>query len=214
MRSSVLSRGGILLSLVVILALVLMTSRRNQVWRSEITLWEDTALKSPWKPRPRANLAAAYAEAGRLDDAIREFDNAILLAEFRPTHEQQYGVPRAFSSIGSVLVRQHRTAEAETMLSEAWTKYPGHPGIGVNLASAFLAEARRRLQAAIGVTSESILAWEAGWTFEAPGYLYWNRANAFYMLGNCLRANQDFKTAQRLEADLAKLPVPVCSAIN
>lgn len=177
-----------------------------------ISIWEDAARKSPLKPRPHMNLGAAYLDARRLDEAITEFHNAIRLVESRSPSERAYVVPRAAANIGSALSKQGKHAEAESALSKAWTEFPGHPGIGVNLASALLTEARRRLQAAVGVTTEAIAAQRTQYrSFEAPGYLYWNRATALYMLGECARAQQDFYTAQKLDADLAALTVPVCA---
>lgn len=199
------------LGILILAIFAVMTVQRNHVWGSAISLWEDTALKSPLKPRPRAELATAYAEAGRLDEAIREYDNAILLAQSTPDSDRQHVVPRTASNIGSVLTAQGRSTEAEAMLSKAWADYPGHPGIAVNLAGVLLGEARKRLQAAEGVTSDGIAAWERGVHFEAPGYLYWNRGNALFMLGDCARAQQDFQTAKRLEADFAELKAPACS---
>lgn len=72
------------LSLVLALA-ALATFQRNQVWAGSIPLWADTAAKSPRKVRPRFQLAFAYHEAGRCNDAVREFEAASKLAP--PSHE-------------------------------------------------------------------------------------------------------------------------------
>jgi tetratricopeptide (TPR) repeat protein len=50
---------------------------RNRVWKDEITLWEDTVLKSPQKARPHKALGTAYAEAGRLDEATEALQQAL-----------------------------------------------------------------------------------------------------------------------------------------
>ncbi len=46
------------------------TVQRNHIWSSGLMLWEDTARKSPNKPRVLANLTAAYLDAQRPDKAI------------------------------------------------------------------------------------------------------------------------------------------------
>jgi len=46
------------------------TVQRNHIWSSGLLLWEDTARKSPNKPRVLANLTAAYLDAQRPDKAI------------------------------------------------------------------------------------------------------------------------------------------------
>jgi tetratricopeptide (TPR) repeat protein len=53
-----------------ILALSAATCVRNHAWRSERSLWRDTALKSPAKFRPWANLGVAYYEDHQKEKAI------------------------------------------------------------------------------------------------------------------------------------------------
>src|SRR5207302_3599197 len=50
-----------------------LTRARAWVWSDAIALWEDTARKSPNKPRAHFQLAYAYYEQGRFDRAIAEF---------------------------------------------------------------------------------------------------------------------------------------------
>ena len=56
-----------------------LTYARNFVWKDELTLWNDAALKSPGKPRPHNNLAMAYAAMNDYDQAINEYNKAIAL---------------------------------------------------------------------------------------------------------------------------------------
>lgn len=56
-----------------------LTITRNQVYQSEISLWEDTVAKSPGKARAHNNLGYAYVQAGRKSEAIREFGIALEL---------------------------------------------------------------------------------------------------------------------------------------
>lgn len=46
---------------------------RNRVWSGVIPLWEDTVRKNPHKRRPGFQLAFAYYEANRCQDAVREY---------------------------------------------------------------------------------------------------------------------------------------------
>jgi protein O-mannosyl-transferase len=62
-----------------IIALCTATLLRNRVWRSEISLWQDAAMKSPAKVRPHQNLALYYGMEGRLDEARRELEKAIAI---------------------------------------------------------------------------------------------------------------------------------------
>jgi tetratricopeptide (TPR) repeat protein len=57
----------------VLLVTALATHARAEVWASPLTLWQDTAVKSPKKMRPHFQLAFAYQELGRFDLAVAEF---------------------------------------------------------------------------------------------------------------------------------------------
>ena len=69
----------------VLVVLAGFTISRNQVYRSEIALWEDTARKSPHKPRAFNNLGYAYALAGRNEDAAKAYRQALgLNPDYKP----------------------------------------------------------------------------------------------------------------------------------
>ena len=60
-----------------VLALAGLTLMRNEVYRSEVALWEDTVRSSPLKARPYNNLGHAYFLAGNLAQAERAYLTAI-----------------------------------------------------------------------------------------------------------------------------------------
>jgi hypothetical protein len=60
-----------------LLAFAGLTVARNQVYANEITLWQDTAAKSPHKARVHNNLGYAYLLADRRDEARREIAIAL-----------------------------------------------------------------------------------------------------------------------------------------
>jgi tetratricopeptide (TPR) repeat protein len=62
-----------------LLAFASLTILRNQVYASEISLWQDTAMKSPHKARVHNNLGHAYLLAQRHAEARREFGTALQL---------------------------------------------------------------------------------------------------------------------------------------
>jgi hypothetical protein len=70
---------ALLSALALVLLLGGMTVRRNRVYATEITLWEDTIQQSPFKARPHNNLGYAYQLAGRAEDAKREYQRALEL---------------------------------------------------------------------------------------------------------------------------------------
>jgi hypothetical protein len=56
-----------------------LTILRNQIYTSEISLWQDTVLKSPHKARAHNNLGHAYLLAQQYDHARSEFSTALQL---------------------------------------------------------------------------------------------------------------------------------------
>jgi len=62
---------------VLVVALGGFTVFRNEVYRSEVALWEDTARKSPGKARVWNNLGYAYDQAGRSADAEASYLRAL-----------------------------------------------------------------------------------------------------------------------------------------
>ena len=64
---------------VAVTLIVALTLLRNEVWRSQVSLWEDALAKSPQKPRVYANLGTALQLAGRGDEALTYYCKAIAL---------------------------------------------------------------------------------------------------------------------------------------
>ena len=52
---------------------------RNDVWSSEVSIWRDTATKSPNKFRPWINLGTACAESGNLQEGASYFRKALYI---------------------------------------------------------------------------------------------------------------------------------------
>jgi len=139
--------AGLLLPLLALVVLVLAgaAAARNDVWRDEVTLWEDIVRKSPLKARAHGNLGSAYQSRGRLDDAAREYREVIRLAPRDPG---------AHINLGTNLYRQRKWAEAADWYRQALRLDPGnvagHYNLGRTLTEmARLPEAEKELREAI-----------------------------------------------------------------
>ena len=64
---------------IVVLFFSFWTFERNSVWRDKMTLWSDSASKSPGKARPHNNLGVALKKKYRLDEAVAHFTTTIRL---------------------------------------------------------------------------------------------------------------------------------------
>jgi Flp pilus assembly protein TadD len=58
---------------------------RQLDYRDEVTLWEAAVREAPWNARAHNNLGYAYYQAGRKDEAWREFETALL---FDPQYDK------------------------------------------------------------------------------------------------------------------------------
>ena len=54
-----------------------LTWQRNRVWEGELSFWKDVGEKAPGKARGYNNYAVALMEKGNIDEAIKQFENAI-----------------------------------------------------------------------------------------------------------------------------------------
>lgn len=77
--------------------------QRNLVWKTQISVWEDSVAKHPKKARSRYNLGSLYAEEGRMIEAKREFEKAISI---RP------GFSKPHNNLGNIYYSEGRFAEA------------------------------------------------------------------------------------------------------
>ena len=71
---------------VVAVACGVVTARRNHDYRSHLALWSKTVEQRPENPRARQGLAEAYAELGRLDEAIEQHTEAVRLLPDESTY--------------------------------------------------------------------------------------------------------------------------------
>ena len=79
-----ITEKGIAVALSIVIILFSLTAYvRNNVWRNEITLWEDVVQKSPNKVRPHNNLGSLYHQHDRYADALREYQAVLQL---KPDH--------------------------------------------------------------------------------------------------------------------------------
>lgn len=87
-----------------------LTVRRNAEYRSAISIWTDVVTKRPDNARGHTNLGFAFDEAGRSDEAIAEYEQALRV---------EPGFATAHRNLGVALLRRGRVEEAAAHLSAA-----------------------------------------------------------------------------------------------
>jgi tetratricopeptide (TPR) repeat protein len=108
------------------ISLGFLSEKRNQVWGSTISFWQDVVNKCPKKPRARNNLGVAYSEANLFQEALVHYKKAIELDSFYPDPLSNMAV--AFSMLGM-------DENAITALERAVRMVPRYPEARNNLAA-------------------------------------------------------------------------------
>jgi tetratricopeptide (TPR) repeat protein len=110
---AIASRGTFAVGAAVValaLALGLITARRNDDYRSALTLWADTVAKRPLNGLAHHMLAEELLEAGRVSEAEAHYREAVRLdSGLFPAHER----------LGEVLARRGQAAEAAACFETA-----------------------------------------------------------------------------------------------
>jgi Flp pilus assembly protein TadD len=109
----------------VLLILGLTTIARNQVWRDEVSFWEDNASKSPLNGRVLNNLAAARVKRGDLPGAEQAYLRAIELKTYQA---------ETYVNLGVIYIEWGRLDKALELFREALSIKPdlaeAHNNIG------------------------------------------------------------------------------------
>jgi len=113
----------------VVASLVFATLRRNVDYQFPIAMWSDVIKQSPNNPRAHGSLGMHLIEAGRLEEAIAELNEAI---ELKP------GYVGAEAYLGRALVLQGRDEEAVPHLLFVLRNNPNHSAAHLYLGRVLL----------------------------------------------------------------------------
>ena len=168
--------------------LTLLTVTRQAVFANEDALWTDTLHRSPHSALAHFSWGEAYFERGRLDDAVAEFQQALVLnpknsnacvciglidlrtgqrddaiIQFQRALEINPQNEDALCSLGTVLCELQRFAEGEPHLRAALALRPDDVSAHTNLAMALAGQgemepALTELQTALQIDPNSVQA--------------------------------------------------------
>jgi tetratricopeptide (TPR) repeat protein len=138
-----------------VLVLSVLTHVRARVWDSEISLWSDVVAKSPRKLRPRFDLGLAFQQAGRNEEAIAQYEEALRL---EPSH------PLVLTNLGNVFRQLGDLEKARALLEEVVALRPAAAEAHLNLGNVHLdrgdiEEADRCYRRALELDRESAAVW-------------------------------------------------------
>src|SRR5207244_10187036 len=95
---------------VIVATLAQITMRRNEVYRSGVSFWDDVVAKRPSSARGHNNLGSYLYTEGKVDEAVRHFSEGIRL---KPNFYH------AHNNLGRALAAQGKLEEAIAHYSEA-----------------------------------------------------------------------------------------------
>ena len=130
-RAGLAGRAVVPAALATLVAAILgvTTVVRVRDYRTEESIWRDTAAKSPRSALVRNNLGRALAAQGRVDEAIAEYREGLRI-------DPRHAATR--SKLGNALADQGRFAEAATEYATALQEDPGDHKTHNNYARALL----------------------------------------------------------------------------
>ena len=209
-----------------------LSSRRLAAYRDELSLWQDAVVHQPHDPTVQTNLGTQLAEAGRLEEAILHFEEAVRLdPDSRQAH---YNLARALEqsarpqdaiehyhaslrlrpddaashyNLGRLLEGAGKTRQAIEHYRQAIAAQPDFAAAHTNLAVLLLSA---------GHTQEAIAHFEAALRRQKGLFDYMNLAMAYSLANRAdeaitmaekalelARAQGDTSVARRIEAALA-----------
>lgn len=188
---------------------LLMTHARNEVWRSDLTLWQDAARKSPELPRAHLQLGVALHQRGRLVEALKEYRRADELARQRQWAFDDGRV--AAGNMVSISNDLQRYDLAEWFFHQAVKNY----GLDREIAGAGVVMYGRtgRYEEALGLADRALKELgESVSDYQRPfalGALVFNRGEILQRLGRCREAKEEWSRAKKL-SPLTEFPKRDC----
>jgi tetratricopeptide (TPR) repeat protein len=187
----------LILILTLTLALGWITAQRNADYRSEFTIWSDSARKRPDNARAHNNLGSLWLKQGNVPEAVRCFTKAL---ELQPYYAS------AHYNLGLALMRSGDAAAANAQFEKALVIEPDSADIRLNLGIALLQlgradEARQHFEAALRLQPGSA---------DAQNDL----GLALAQLGRTPEAIAHYQEALRLQPDLPEANINLANLLQ
>jgi len=111
----------------------ILTYQRNEIWKDDVTLWNDAVIKSPHKARPYNYRGVAYIEKNELTQAIADFTQVIALD---PT------LLEAYNNRAGIYAKQGKFTQAILDYNKAIELDPDMAAPYFNLAHVYIKQGR------------------------------------------------------------------------
>ena len=111
-----------LIAMALILSYAAITVNRQEVWKDRLSLWKDTASKSPGDAIPHINYGLALMDGGFEDEAIRELKISLDPA----MNHTNRGRSITANNLGVVYINKEDMKNAEYWITQAYKYDPGY----------------------------------------------------------------------------------------
>jgi len=163
-----------------------LTYNRNQVWKDNITLYNDIEEKYPDVPYVHYSMGKNLSAVGDLNGALGEFSRSIALDS---------SLPDAWFGRGTIYCNQKNYTAAINDFKIAVSLKPNYPEAFYNLGICYLN---------MGNYLESVSTFTKCIEMNPNQYIYVSRAKAFFNLKKYKEAIDDFTAALKLDPELAE----------
>ena len=176
--------AGVCLVTLAAVVLGLLTFRRNEAYRTELAIWEDTVVKAPQNASAHNTLGVELTNCDRLSEAIEHYQEAVRL---KPDWAA------AHNNLGAAFTESGRLEEAIEQYQQAVQLQPENPSAHFNLAGVL--KTMGRLPEAIEHYQQSVRL--------QPDHAesHYNLANSLAKSGRPAEAVEHYQEAIRRQPD-------------
>ncbi len=182
-------RADIILAVLIITISILhgvITYKRNTLWHSAVTLFEDNVKKSPGSIPAHISLASAYMDAGQYDDAMKQYQ--FLLKRF-PNNTDLLVI------IGELHARTGNLVEAMRLFQSAQGINPRCTGVHLNMGNIYAGQGNFAL---------ALKEYKAELQIRPSAGLYNNLGFCYEQLGDLPSAKWHYEMAIEYTPDFAE----------
>jgi tetratricopeptide (TPR) repeat protein len=177
---------GQLTGTAVFLALGVCTWKQVHIYRDEQTIWRDTLTKNPDAWLAHNNLGLLLRQAGRTEEALEHFEQALRI---------QPDSPEACDNVGAILFDLGKTTEAMGYYEQALRLNPRRAEAYYNLGTAL---------AQLDKNEEAVRYYEQALQIESNYFeAHNNLGNVLFRLGRVSEAIGHYQNALQLKSDYA-----------
>jgi tetratricopeptide (TPR) repeat protein len=171
-----IKKTGIYCLVIFFIFQIALLNQRNLLYRSNITLWEDTQNKSPGNLQSLHNLSHYYLSEKKYEKAF------VALKALAKSNASPYYISYAHSNLGTLYMQQGNYPKAEAEFKMGIRIKPSLPTNYLNLGTVFASQGRN-LEAKEAYEKTETLYSKYKWGYPIPADFFINKSRLMLTLG-------------------------------